>query len=146
MVSAIYCSKYKNYRPSQYKWFRMGDDDENDDEAILDYDQTKLYDSFDNMTGYFTDLGYWNSLHGLHKQNGLEGKTNVLKAINKMQQEGITPYEGSDDTYWHWNSGGCQEDMMSDEDRKKILLYHLMELYKILDKYDNPEEYFFIIN
>lgn len=151
MVSRIIISNKKNFNAENISFYKTLEEYcnvENDIDDIDGENNTCDYaESFDNMTTYFTDLGYWNSEFDLDKKKSSEVRENVLKSIQKLKDEGVemAVWKENDDNDW-WSGSvtpskiglkGFQNVDLPIEIRKTSLLFHLDTILKTTYDYDD---------
>ena len=180
MVSTIYISNKKNFVPctfystiQEYCDRLNGDnineldnqsnnsesntntesDTNNESDNELDDVSYECVERFDNMTGYFCDLGYWDPYIDLANKNSVEVRHNIEKSIDTLVKEGVKPAiwdeDGDKDNDW-WDGYKTEKNKkaytpvkLPNEIRKRGLLFHLNVLLETTYKYD--ETYTFYI-
>jgi len=152
MVSAIYISNKKQFVPqNNYSTLEQFCNTTEENVYEENIDENECVEWFDNMTAYFSDLGYFDPYVDIANKNSVEVRQNVKKSIDVLIREGVKPAVWKDGDKNDWWNGYKRMDkneigrpiLLSNTDRKRGLLFHLNTLLETTYNYD--ETYVFYI-
>lgn len=147
MVRVIYITSQKHFIPPNKMISNINDYGNSSKFEInnnFDY-------CFDDWTSNFTDLLYWNTEIDLNNKILTEVLHKLSVAISRLKRENIVPksYEPNYllPEWWFGNEriskNSCLTKNMSEEERKPILMLHLLNLhYELKNIYKKNKKYY----
>jgi len=119
-----------------------------------DFSDADCLCAFDDFTSNFDYLGEWNSITHLNGKPGSAVAQNIDAIFTKFMVQGLTPRSLNEDddendmtsqttpSWMHGHRKGFQgyqhpECMLSENENKRILLFHLGEILSIAQHYPN---------
>ena len=142
MVRAIYITENKNF--NQPKKVISSLQDYGKSSKLTHEDE--YIDAFDDYTLNFEDLLYWNSEKDLHNKTIEEVLDKLSNVINKLKEEGTKKKDYEPDfllpEWWFGNrksANSCVTIPLSNEEKKPIILLHLIQMYDLLQEINNKD-------
>jgi hypothetical protein len=141
MVKAIFITSQKHFIPPSFS------NNENVNNKFSKYEHY-----FDDWTTNFTDLLYWDTDLDLNNKTLVEALHKLSVAISRLEREGVTPILYNEDEFllpkWWFGNVRISADCgltkpMPMEERKSILLLHLLNLYNDLTKIHKKNKNFY---
>ena len=139
MVRVIYITSQKHFIPPKRIICKLSDYGK-PSKFQINSKYSKFEYCFDDYTGNFTNLLYWDTDIDLNNKTLVQVLHKLSVAISRLEKENITPksYEPGFvlPVWWFGNMrrspGSCFTKDMPDEERKPILLLHLLDMYHML--------------
>lgn len=138
MVRLIYITSQKHFIP-----------------PISSYSTNNKYNAFEycltDWTSNFTNLLYWNTELDLNNRTLKEVLHKLSVAISRLERENIKPQQYEDGfilpKWWFGrkriSENNCCTEEMPDEERKSILLLHLLNMYDELIKLNKKNKTYY---